>query len=209
MSMAAAPLWLAPEPLVLASRSAGRRALLEAAGLPVELRPADLDERAAETAARQAGADAAGVAVALAEAKAQAVSGPMPHRVVLGADQTLDLDGEALHKPASRAEAESHLRRMAGREHRLHSAVHVRRGADVLLSTVETAVLRMRPLSEAMIRRYCDAAGDAVLSSVGAYQLEGLGIHLFERIDGDHFTIVGLPLLPVLAGLRRAGLVAS
>ncbi len=207
--MAAVSLWLAPDPLVLASRSAGRRALLEAAGIPVELRPADIDERAAEQAARRAGADARGVALALAEAKAAAVSAVHSGRAVLGADQTLDLDGETLHKPASTAEAAAHLRRMAGREHRLHSAVQVRSGDRVILSTVETAVLRMRPLSEAMMKRYLDAAGPAVLASVGAYQLEGIGIHLFERIDGDHFTIVGLPLLPVLAGLRQAGLVAA
>lgn len=209
MSMAAAPLWLAPRPLVLASRSAGRRALLEAAGIPVELHPAGIDERAADDHARAEGADAKGVAAALAEAKATSVAGVLPGRVVLGADQTLAVDGEALHKPATPAEAASHLRLMSGREHRLHSAVHIRRDGEILLQTVETAVLRMRPLSEAMIARYCDAAGDAVLSSVGAYQLEGLGIHLFERIDGDHFTIIGLPLLPVLDALRRAGLVQA
>ena len=207
--MAATSLWLDRDPLVLASRSAGRRALLEAAGIAVELRPADVDERAAEEAARRSGADAKGVAVALAGVKALAVSGACPERVVLGADQTLDLDGEALHKPASRQEAAAHLRRMSGREHRLHSAVHIRRGGEVILSAVETAALTMRPLSDDMIARYLDAAGGAVLSSVGAYQLEELGIHLFERIEGDHFTILGLPLLPVLAGLRSAGLVAS
>jgi septum formation protein len=207
--MAAATLWLAREPLILASRSAGRRALLEAAGIPVQLHPAGIDERAAEGEARAAGADAEGVAAALAAAKALAVSRDMPGRVVLGADQTLAVDGAALHKPASLEEAAGHLRLMGGRNHQLHSAVHIRRGDTVLLHTVETATLHMRALSEAMIRRYCEAAGDAVLSSVGAYQLEGLGIHLFERIEGDHFTIVGLPMLPVLDALRRAGLVQA
>ncbi|MHB2168314.1 Maf family protein [Alsobacter sp. R-9] len=199
------PLWLADRPLVLASKSATRIAMLEAAGLPVEAVPAAIDERALEDETRQVGGDAATVAASLARAKALAVSSVMPGRIVVGADQTLDLGGEALHKPSDRAAAIGQLRRMAGRDHVLHSAACIARDGVVVADVAADARLRVRDLSEASLARYCDAAGDAVTASVGAYQLEGPGIHLFSAIDGDHFTILGLPLLPLLAALRHEG----
>lgn len=202
------PLWLLDEPLILASKSPIRRHMLAAAGLPVEVLTAEVDERAVETAARAQGAQASDVARALAREKARAVSRMHPGRVVIGADQTLDLDGEALHKPADPDAARAHLRRMSGRSHSLHSAAAIARSGEVAGDVVGTATLTMRALSDDMIDRYCRTVGVAVLGSVGAYQLEGPGIHLFETIEGDHFTILGLPLLEVLACLRDLSLVA-
>jgi septum formation protein len=196
------PLWLGREPLVLASKSAIRLQILQAAGLPVDVVPAVLDERSVEHEARGRGADAAGVATALAREKARAVSRAHPERVVLGADQTLDLGGDALHKPADLDAARAQLRRMSSRRHTLHSAAAIARCGEVLAVAASMATLTMRPLSDAMIDRYCMQAGAAILDSVGAYQLEGPGIHLFETIEGDHFTILGLPLLDILAALR-------
>lgn len=205
---AAASLWLAEQPLILASRSAIRRQMLEAAGLPVEVASADVDERALEDAERRAGAGPAEVALALAIAKARAVSVTRPGRLVLGADQTLDLEGEALHKPTGLDAAAVQLRRLAGRSHALHSAAALVRDGQVMARAVDSARLTMRPLDSAMIARYLAAAGEGVLGSVGAYQLEGLGVHLFARIEGDHFTILGLPLTVLLDRLRELGAVA-
>lgn len=205
---AAASLWLADRPLLLASRSAIRRQMLEAAGLPVDVETADIDERGLEAAQRKAGAGPAQVAQALAIAKATAVSRLRPGRLVLGADQTLDLGGEALHKPADLDGAASQLRRLSGRTHALHSAAALVRDGQVLATAIDAAHLTMRPLDGAMIDRYLAAAGTSVLASVGAYQLEGLGVHLFARIDGNHFTILGLPLTAVLDSLRDHGAVA-
>jgi septum formation protein len=196
------PLWRGREPLVLASKSAIRLQILRAAGLPVDVVPAVLDERSVEHEARARGADAAGVATALAREKARAVSRAHPGRVVLGADQTLDLGSDALHKPADLDAARAQLRRMSGRRHTLHSAAAIARSGEVLAVAASMATLTMRPLSDDMIERYCRQAGAAILDSVGAYQLEGPGIHLFETIEGDHFTILGLPLLEILAALR-------
>jgi septum formation protein len=207
--MSASPLWTSQEPLVLASRSAARINLLASAGIPLEAMPADIDERAEEATARQNGLDAEGVALALAHAKAFAVSRLRPGRIVLGSDQTLACDGEAFHKPADADEGAEQLRRLSGKRHALHSAAVVMRDGDPLFSTVATASLTMRALSESMIARYLDAAGGAALGSVGAYQLEGLGIHLFEAIEGDHFTILGLPLMPLLAFFRQIGAAAQ
>jgi septum formation protein len=192
--------------LVLASTSATRRALLDAAGLPVEARAPGVDERAVEAAA--AGLSPEGLAGRLAEAKALAVSRTAPGRIVLGADQVLDLDGRVFHKPADREGARAHLAALAGRTHALRSAAVLARDGAVVATLCETARLAMRPLPPDAIARYVEAAGDRVLSSVGAYQLEGLGVHLFERIEGDHSTILGLPLLPLLAHLRALGLLA-
>jgi septum formation protein len=201
-------LWLAEKPLILASKSAIRRQMLEAAGLPVEVVTADVDERAVEIAARARGAQASRVATALAAEKARTVSRMHPARAVAGADQTLDLDGEALHKPADIQAARVQLKRLSGRRHTLHSAAAIARDGAIVAEAVSTATLTMRTLSDDMIDRYCRTVGDAVLGSVGAYQIEGPGIHLFETIEGDHFTILGLPLLDVLARLRDLGLVA-
>ena len=200
-------LWLAP-PLVLASKSSVRRALLEAAGIPLEIEPAAVDERAVESA-KAATASAARVALLLAREKAQEVARRKSKSTVLGADQTLALGERRFSKPASAAAAREQLKALAGKTHELHSAVAVARGGDILFETVATARLTMRPLSDSFLDAYLAAAGGGVSSSVGAYQLERVGVHLFERIEGDHFTILGLPLLPLLAYFRSAGLVAS
>lgn len=199
------PLWRGKAPLVLASKSAARRALLEAALLPFEVVSVEVDERALEAEAVASGAGPSEVAAALARAKALAGSAHHPDRLVIGADQTLALGDQAFHKPADLAAARAQIARLAGRTHALHSAVVVARDGKILFETVESAYLTMRALDEAALDAYLAAAGEAVRSSVGGYQLEGLGIYLFERVEGDHSVILGLPLLPLLAFLRRLG----
>jgi septum formation protein len=200
-------LWLASSPLVLASGSTVRRALLEAAGIPVEARPANLDERAIE--ADEPSEDPSAVAALLSREKALRVAASVPGRLVVGADQTLALGRRRFDKPAGRAAARAQLKALAGRTHELHAAVAVVRGRDVLFEHVAVARLTMRPLSETFLDRYLDAVGAAVSASVGAYQVEATGIGLFDRIEGDHFTILGLPLLPLLAYLRAEGSLAA
>jgi septum formation protein len=197
------PLWRADQPLVLASKSAPRRAILEAAGIPLEICPADIDEREIE---RAAGPAAAGrVATLLACAKAQAVSAQMPGRLVLGADQTLVFGEKRFDKPASLDAAREQLRALAGNTHELHSAIAFVRDGRVLSDHVRVARMTMRAFSYGFLEDYLEAAGPAVMASVGAYQVEGLGIHLFESFDADHSTILGLPLLPALDFLRAEG----
>ncbi|MEH3118376.1 MAG: Maf family protein [Methylorubrum populi] len=203
--MNASTLWLAPEPLLLASASATRRDLLASAGLPVETAPARIDERALE--AGSGGLTPPELALRLARAKAEAVAARHPGRVVIGADQVLACEGRVFHKPADSEAARTHLAGLQGRTHRLHSAVAILRGG-IAETFVESARLTMRPLDAAAIGAYLRLAGAAVTGSVGAYQLEGLGIHLFERIEGDHSAILGLPLTPLLARLRGMGLLA-
>jgi nucleoside triphosphate pyrophosphatase len=199
-------LWQGKTPLILASQSRARQALLANAGLEFEVMAAEIDERAVQQASDlSAPSDIAGL---LAREKALWVSTRRPGRSVIGADQTLALGPRLLNKPAGRAQAADQLRDLAGRTHELHSAVAVARDGKVTFETVAVARMTMRPLSGAEIQAYLDAAGEAVTTSVGAYQLEGLGVHLFERVDGDHFTILGLPLLPLFAYLRSEGLVA-
>jgi septum formation protein len=198
-------LWRGAQPLILASQSLARQDLLANARLPFEAVPAALDERAIE---RESGLSAPGeVAQRLACEKALSVSRQYPERYVIGADQTLALGARRFSKPADRAGAAEHLRALAGQTHELHSAVAVARDGQVLFENVAVARMTMRSLDVSAIEDYLDAAGTAALSSVGAYQLEGLGIHLFARIEGDHFTILGLPLLPLLGFLRRERLV--
>jgi len=201
-------LWRGKAPLVLASKSAARRALLEAAGLPFEVSAADIDERAAEMPLRAKGAVPETIAAHLARAKAIGVSKQKLQQLVIGADQVLALDGEIFSKPQTLAAAKGQLQKFSGRTHALHSALCVARDGNVLFETVATARLTCRALSADFIDRYLAAAGEAVLASVGAYQLEGLGIHLFETIDGDQATILGLPLLALLAFLREEGSLA-
>ena len=200
-------LWLASAPLVIASKSAVRRAVLEAAGIPLEVRPAEIDERGIE--ARTPTAGPGEVASLLAREKARAVARTMPDRLVLGADQTLALGTRRFSKPVDRAAAREQLRALRGQTHELHSAVAVVRDDTVLYDRVEVARLTMRAFSEEFLDRYIDATGGAVTASVGGYQLERTGIHLFSRIEGDHFTILGLPLLPLLAALRGIDLVVD
>jgi septum formation protein len=186
--------------LILASQSRARQTLLANAGIDFEAIPADIDERAVQ---QGSGLSApVDIAALLAGEKALAVSVRLPGRFVVGADQTLALGEQLFSKPAGRAHAAEQLRALAGRSHDLHSAVAVARNGKILFSDVSAAQMTMRQLTGADIRAYLDHAGEAVTSSVGAYQLEGLGVHLFERIEGDHFTILGLPLLPLLAFLR-------
>jgi len=201
------PLWLATRPLVLASKSVARRALLEAAGIPVEIVPADIDERAVET--RTGVDDAEAVAVLLAREKARAVAGKYPGRMVLGADQTLALGERRFSKAADRAAAREQIAALRGKTHMLHSAVAVVAAGTVAFEYVDAARLTMRAFSDRFLDDYLDAVGDAATASVGGYQLEGLGLQLFERIEGDHFTVLGLPLLPLLDWLRRSGHLAK
>ena len=198
-------LWRGARPLVLASKSAARRQLLEAAGIPLVIASAAVDERAVEAPLLARQADGAEVAAHLARAKAAAVSQLHPQDLVLGADQTLAFDGKIFTKPETRAAAAAQLAAFAGHTHMLHSALCLMRGDACLFAHVETARLTCRPFGADFIAAYLAAAGDRVLASVGAYQLEGLGVHLFERIEGDHATILGLPLLPLLAFLREEG----
>jgi septum formation protein len=199
-------MWLAPAPLVLASRSTARRALLEAAGIPIELCPADVDERALE--ANAMAHDPAAVAAMLAREKASFVAKSRAGRLVLGADQTLALGPKRFSKPADRLAARAQLQALRGRSHELHAALAFVQDGAVVFEHVETARLTMRAFSDDFLDQYLNAVGDAVLASVGCYQLEGLGVQLFERIDGDYFTILGLPLLQALDFLRRRGCLA-
>jgi septum formation protein len=198
-------LWRGKDPLILASQSAARQALLANAGIDFEAVPALIDERAVQEASRLS--DPGDIAALLAREKALVVSSDQPGRLVVGADQTLTLGLRLFNKPSSRAQAAEQLRALTGRSHELHSAVAVARDGKILFAAAARARMTMRQLGGTEIDAYLDAAGQAVTSSVGAYQLEGLGVHLFERIEGDHFTILGLPLLPLLAFLRSEQLI--
>jgi nucleoside triphosphate pyrophosphatase len=199
-------LWRGDNQLILASQSRARQLLLKNAGIDAEAMAAEIDERAIQAAA---GISApSGIAALLAREKAVAVSARRPGCYVIGADQTLALGERLFNKPDGRVAALAQLRALAGHSHQLHSAVAVALDGAMLFEHVALASMRMRALSEAELSAYLDAAGDAVTSSVGAYQLEALGVHLFERIDGDHFTILGLPLLPLLGFLRGRRLLA-
>jgi Nucleotide-binding protein implicated in inhibition of septum formation len=197
-------IWRGQHPLILASQSGARKMLLANAAIPFDAVPADIDERAAQ---KNSGLSAPGeIAGLLAREKALYVSSNNPGHYVVGADQTLALGTRLFSKPAGRAQAADQLRLLAGGTHELHSAIAVARDGKVVFADVSVARMTMRHLSESEIESYLDQAGEAVTTSVGAYQLEGLGVHLFERIEGDHFTILGLPLLPLLAFLREQGL---
>jgi septum formation protein len=199
-------LWCGKSPLILASQSRARQVLLANAGISFKSIPADIDERAVQ---QKSGLSApADVAAVLAREKALWVSSHQPGKFVIGADQTLAMGDRLFSKPAGRAQAAEQIRALAGRSHELHSAVAVACDGAILFETVTIARMTMRTLGEAEIAAYLDEAGAAVTSSVGAYQLEGLGVHLFDRIEGDHFTILGLPLLPLLAFMRSEHLLA-
>ena len=203
-----ASLWIGPAALVLASKSASRRLVLASAGIEAEIEPAAVDERRIEDEYLAAGGAPSQLAVQLARAKALEVSARRSQAWCLGADQTLSLDGQMFHKPLDMESAAQGLRQLSGRTHVLTSAVCVAAGGNILFEAAPTARLTMRPLDAGAIERYLAAAGRAVLSSVGAYQVEGLGVHLFETIEGDHSTILGLPLLVLLGWFRSQGCLA-
>lgn len=199
-------LWRGKSPLILASQSGARKLLLANAGLEFKAITADIDERGIQRTSKLSSPRE--IALLLAREKAKAVSAHHPGSYVIGADQTLALGDRLFNKPSGRAQAMAQLHELAGKSHELNSAAAVARDGKIIFEDVSVARMTMRQMSEAELSAYLDAAGDAVTSSVGAYQLESLGIHLFERIEGDHFTILGLPLLPLLAFLRRERLVA-
>ncbi len=198
-------IWRGKKALVLASQSRARKMLLANAGLAFEAVPADIDERGAQQAAKLSAPSE--IAKLLAREKALSVSAMKAGHYVIGADQTLALGSRLFNKPDGRAAAAEQLRALSGQTHELHSAIAVALDGKIAFETVAVARMTMRPLSGEEIRLYLDQAGEAVTTSVGAYQLEGLGVHLFERIEGDHFTILGLPLFPLLGFLRRERLI--
>ena len=191
--------------IVLASASTARRAMLENAGLELVVDVAAIDEAAVKQAVRQDSNNPARAAETLAELKAVRVSARHPGALVIGADQMLDYDGRWYDKPASRAEAREHLLALRRHTHRLTSAVVAVRDGRRLWYHVEHALLTMRNFSDEFLDRYLDQAGDGALHSVGAYQLEGVGAQLFLKVEGDFFTVLGLPLLPLLDFLRENG----
>ncbi|HZZ23389.1 MAG TPA: Maf family protein [Roseiarcus sp.] len=202
------PIWRGADPLVLASRSESRRALLSAAGLDAEFVAPEVDERALEDGYLARGGSVEGVALELAQAKALAASADRQDAYCIGADQTLTLEGRILHKSRDLPEAAQTLALLSGKTHRLTSASCVARAGRVLVVHRDHADVRMRALDPAEISRYLERAGPGVLASVGAYQGEGLGVHLFERIEGDHSVVLGLPMLSLLAWLRRENLIS-
>ena len=201
--------WLDAAPLVLASGSVTRRALLESAGIPLEILKAPVDETAIAATLLEQRETPQVIAVALAHAKAEAATRKMPERLILAADQTLDHQGSLLMKPVDRVQARQHLKRLRGGPHFLHSAAVLRRGEKVLWDGVATARLTMRDFSDDFIETYLDAMGQTICETVGGYQLEALGVHLFEEIEGDHTTILGLPLIPTLHALRDLGYLSA
>ncbi len=198
-------IWRAEKPLILASQSRARQTLLANAGLGFESDSAEIDERAVQSLSGLTAPSE--IAALLAREKALSVSSRRPDRYVIGADQTLALGERIFNKPAGRLQALEQLRALSGHRHELYSAVAVARDGKALFQHVAIARMNMRRLGDSEIEAYLNEAGSAVTSSVGGYQLEGRGVHLFEAIEGDHFTILGLPLLPLLAFFRAKGLI--
>ncbi|OJU03127.1 MAG: septum formation inhibitor Maf [Rhizobium sp. 63-7] len=196
-----------PLPLILASSSPFRRGLMENAGLRFEAVAAEIDERAIEAPLEQQGATPDQVALVLAEAKALDVSRRFPGAVVLGSDQTMSLGGRVYHKPKDRREAAENLLSLAGRTHQLNSAIVLACDSEIMVREVAHARLTMRAFTAEFVEAYLDRVGETIFRSVGGYQLEGEGIQLFSAIDGDYFTIVGLPMLPLLEHLRNLGVI--
>lgn len=201
------PFWLADRPLVLASKSEIRRIMLSNTGIPVEIVPANIDERAVEQASPSR--DPGAVATLLAREKARAIAAVRPARLVLGADQTLALGAQRFTKPVDREAAREQLRTLRGKAHALHSAVALIQDDTVLYEHCAVARLTMRDFSDDFLETYLDIAGAAATASVGGYQLENVGITLFDKVEGDHFTILGLPMFPLLAEFRRMGVMAA
>ena len=196
-----------PERLILASKSAARRTMLTDAGVPFSVQVADVDEDAVK--AVHDPADAVGLAVELARVKALAVSRHDADAWVLGADQTLSFGDGLVSKAGSLDDARARLRAMRGKAHQLHSGAALARNGQIVWSGVDTATMRVRNFSDAFLDAYLAADGEELLHCVGSYRLEGMGSQLFEAVEGDYFTVLGLPLWPVLAELRRAGVLKS
>ena len=203
------PLTVAVPPVVLASASPTRAALLRSAGISIAIDAAAIDEAEVKASLRAARAAPAAIAESLAELKAQRVSRRHAGSLVIGADQVLECDGVLFDKPVDLAAARNQLLALRGCVHRLISAVVLMRDGQRVWHHVDRAELKMRDFSADFLDRYLESAGEAALSSVGAYQLEGCGAQLFASIDGDYFTILGLPLLPLLDILREHGVLAS
>ena len=195
--------------IILASGSATRQNMLRAAGVPFDVDRPDVDEGALKIECRARGLTAVETAEALALAKANQIAQHYPGRVVLGADQMLECGGEWFDKPVDRAAAGRQLMKLSGRPHKLHSATVAVRDSQLIWRNVDTAELEIRPITSDFLESYLDRVGDAVLSSVGCYQIEGLGIQLFSAINGSHFTIQGMALLPLLSFLRAEGVIGS
>lgn len=196
--------------LVLASQSAGRRALLANAGVPHEAVTAEIDEDAARTVLKAGGLGATELACALAELKALDVSAKRPEEFVIGCDQILELDdGTMLDKAADRQALAGQLQSLSGRTHSLHSGIVVARNRTVIWQDCERASMKMRPLSASFIEHYIDEEGEGLLGCVGGYRIEGRGAQLFSSVEGSHFAIIGLPLMPLLAWLRSQGVMGS
>ncbi len=191
--------------LILASSSPFRRMLMKNAGLTFEAHAAHIDERAVEAPLERGGATPDAVALVLAKAKAKEVSDRFTACLVIGSDQTMSIGQQTFHKPKSMIDAANHLRVLSGKTHRLNSAIVIAYDGDVIWEHVSHAELTMRSLQPDFIQRHLKRVGEKALTSVGAYQLEGEGVQLFSRIDGDYFTILGLPMLPLLEKLRELG----
>ncbi len=200
--------WRGAQPLILASKSRSRLALLSAVGLDAEVVAAEIDERALEDGHLTRAGSLESLAMELARAKALAVSAIRPDAYCLGADQTLTLQGRIIHKSRNFDEAARTLAALSGKTHRLTSAFCIARSGESLVVDSDHADLRMRPLDTATISRYLDRTGAAAMASVGAYQAEGLGAHLFDRIEGEHSIVLGLPVLRLLAWLRHESLIS-
>lgn len=196
--------------LILASQSAGRRAILANAGVPFEAMTAEIDEDSARLRLRNDGYAPHALADALAELKALEVSGKRPDDLVLGCDQTLALEhGTMFDKPADRIVLAEQLGKLSGKTHTLYSAIVIAQGSKAVWRHVDHVRMTMRPLSDAFIADYIGMEGDCLLGCVGGYRIEGRGAQLFSAIDGSHFSIIGLPLLPLLAYLRTSGVMGS
>ncbi len=195
------------ERLILASKSAARQAMLKDAGVPFSVHVADVDEDAVK--AVHDPADATGLAIELARVKALAVSRHDADAWVLGADQTLSFEGGLVSKAGSLAEARNRLMTMRGKAHQLHSGAALARNGQIVWSGVDTATMRVRDFSDIFLDAYLGTEGEGLLACVGSYRLEGMGSQLFEAVEGDYFTVLGLPLWRVLAELRRAGVLKS
>ncbi len=200
-------LWRLPDPIILASTSETRKSVLRSVGIPFEAVSPDVDERQIESGLQALMKQPSEIALTLARAKSSEVSKKFARRWVIAADQTLSCDGHQFHKPTSRDQAAEQLSKLSGKTHYLHSAVVCVADSKIEFEHIETACLSMRQLSSSFISRYLDVCGESVTRSVGGYRIEGFGAHLFEEIEGDHTTILGFPILPVLRFFRHARLI--